>query len=377
MKSTGTILVVDDTLSSLKMLVGILQAEGCDVRPANSGALALAAMATLRPDLVLLDIRMPEMDGFDVCRRLKADERTRDIPLIFLSAEADQKERIEGLSVGAVDFITKPFQREELVARIDAHLELRHLRRNLQEEIALRVQELSEKNMELERFLYTASHDLKSPVVTIRAFLGYLEADLAAGDAAKIEKDMHYMRVGSEKIARLLDDLLEFSRIGRVVRPAEAVTFQSLVDETRIAVGGRISEQEVAVTVDESDVTLHGDRLRFAEIFQNLVENACKFMGNQKEPHIEIGSEVQGAETVFFVRDNGIGIEPRYQDKVFSLFEKLDSSAEGTGLGLALVKRIVEIYLGRIWVESAGMGQGACFYFTLPAAVNSDFTKSS
>ena len=187
MKSTGTILVVDDTLSSLKMLVGILQAEGCDVRPANSGALALAAMATLRPDLVLLDIRMPEMDGFDVCRRLKADERTRDIPLIFLSAEADQKERIEGLSVGAVDFITKPFQREELVARIDAHLELRHLRRNLQEEIALRVQELSEKNMELERFLYTASHDLKSPVVTIRAFLGYLEADLAAGDAAKIE----------------------------------------------------------------------------------------------------------------------------------------------------------------------------------------------
>jgi signal transduction histidine kinase len=105
-----------------------------------------------------------------------------------------------------------------------------------------------------------------------------------------------------------------------------------------------------------------------------LVDNACKFMGDQPAPRIEIGVETRDAETVFFVRDNGIGIDPRYQAKVFGLFEKLDHTAEGTGVGLALVKRIVEWYGGRIWVESKGAGQGTCFYFTLPGAVSPQST---
>ena len=228
---------------------------------------------------------------------------------------------------------------------------------------------LEQKSAEMERFLYTASHDLKSPVVTIRTFLGYLEKDIASGDAGRAAKDMHYMRVGSEKIAKLLDDLLEFSRVGCMVSPSEPVTFHSLADETLISVGGWIAQIGVTVRAVESDITLFGDRIRLAEIWQNLVENACKFMGSQKEPHIDIGLMVQGGETVFFVRDNGIGIDLRFQTKVFSLFEKLDPKAEGTGIGLALVKRIVELYQGRIWVESGGLGMGACFYFTLPGAV--------
>jgi signal transduction histidine kinase len=113
---------------------------------------------------------------------------------------------------------------------------------------------------------------------------------------------------------------------------------------------------------------LHGDRLRLEEIWQNLVENACKFMGDQKDPHIEIGVETLKAETVFFVRDNGMGIDPRYHAKVFALFERLDAKAEGTGVGLAIVKRIVDLYMGRIWMESSGLGKGTCFYFTLPGA---------
>lgn len=125
------------------------------------------------------------------------------------------------------------------------------------------------------------------------------------------------------------------------------------------------------------DVTLCGDRLRLAEIWQNLVENACKYMGDQKEPRIEIGAETREAGEVFFVRDNGMGIDPRFQSKIFGLFEKLDARTEGTGIGLALVQRIVGGYGGRIWVESAGPGQGACFYFTLPSAVCMESEKGA
>ena len=140
---------------------------------------------------------------------------------------------------------------------------------------------------------------------------------------------------------------------------------------------GRIAERGVTVTViGNNHPTLFGDRSRLAEIWQNLLDNACKFMGDQKEPRIEIGVEIRDNETVFFVRDNGIGIDERYQTKVFGLFEKLNPKAEGTGIGLALIKRIVEIYGGRIWIESAGRGLGTNFLFTLPgAALNSNEEK--
>jgi PAS domain S-box-containing protein len=238
--------------------------------------------------------------------------------------------------------------------------------------------ELLEKNAELERFLYTASHDLKSPVVTVKTFLGYLKQDMESGDAAQVEKDMRFISTAADKMGRLLDELLGMSRIGRVASLPVSVTFRELVDESFGAVAGRIAERGVTVSVNGPDITLCGDRLRLAEIWQNLVDNACKFMGNQAEPHIEIGVETGEAGVVFHVRDNGIGVDPRYQTKVFGLFEKLDPKAEGTGIGLALVKRIVEVYGGRIWVESDGPGRGSNFLFTLPGAVNTtlDVKKS-
>jgi len=229
--------------------------------------------------------------------------------------------------------------------------------------------ELERKNAELERFLYTASHDLKSPVVTVRTFLGFLEQDLAAADAGKIAKDMDFIRAATDKMGLLLDDVLDLARIGRVVAPPVRVTFRQLVDEALDAVAGRIAERGVTVTQGAGEMELFGDRLRLAEVVQNLVDNACKFMGGQPAPRIELGFEALGGETVFFVRDNGIGLDLRHQAKVFDLFEKLDPEAEGTGIGLALVKRIVEFHGGRIWVASKGAGQGACFYFTLPRAV--------
>jgi PAS domain S-box-containing protein len=243
-------------------------------------------------------------------------------------------------------------------------------RKRIEEVARLSSREAQEKNAELERFLYTVSHDLKSPVVTVRTFLGYLEHDVAAANAEKIEKDLSFIRAAADKMAQLLDSILEISRIGRVVAQPVCITLRTLVDEALSAVAGSVAERGVRIKVADRDLTLYGDRNRLAEIWQNLVENAVKFMGDQPAPCIEIGVEAREAETVFFVRDNGIGIEQRYQAKIFGLFEKLNGKTEGTGIGLAIVKRIVELYGGRVWVESVSQGRGACFCFNLPGAIN-------
>ena len=224
------------------------------------------------------------------------------------------------------------------------------------------------KNEELERFIYTVSHDLRSPVVTIQTFLGHLELDIPAQSAVRVADDLNFIRAAASQMARLLDELLKLSRLGRQVNPPADVLLQAVVKDALDLVAGRIAQRGAQVTVAKDPVTLHGDRTRFVALFQNLVDNACKFMGDQTEPRIEIGVETRAAETVFFVRDNGGGIDPRHQAKVFGLFEKLDPKTEGTGFGLALAKRIVELHGGRIWVESKGAGQGTCFYFTLPGA---------
>jgi PAS domain S-box-containing protein len=237
--------------------------------------------------------------------------------------------------------------------------------------------ELSEKNSELERFTYTVSHDLKSPLVTVKTFLGYLEQDLARPDKERVKQDVAYMHTAADKMGQLLDELLNLARVGRKSNPDERITFKELAQEAVRLVAGRISTGGAEVQVADAAVVLEGDRPRLIEIWQNLVENACKFMGNQPKPRVEIGVEKRGSETVFFVRDNGAGIDPRFQEKVFGLFEKLDPKGEGTGMGLALVKRIVEMYKGRIWVESSGLGQGANFLFTLPEAVIIDPEQSS
>ena len=229
--------------------------------------------------------------------------------------------------------------------------------------------ELAEKNTELERFTYTVSHDLKSPLVTVKTFLGYLKHDIAAADPLLIEKDMLFMNSAADKMGKLLEELLEMSRVGRIANLPVNVTFNELIEDTLGNTAGRIEEKGVKVRLHKEPVTLFGDRTRLVEIWQNLVENAVKFMGDQPAPQIDIGVEQRENGTVFFVRDNGIGIEPKYQAKLFNLFEKLNPKMEGTGMGLAIAKRIVELYQGKIWVESKGLGEGTCFFFTLPGAL--------
>jgi PAS domain S-box-containing protein len=243
------------------------------------------------------------------------------------------------------------------------------IRRRMEIEREKYTKELVEKNTELERFTYTVSHDLKSPLVTIKTFLGYLAQDISAADKERIEKDVLFMNGAADKMGNLLRELLEMSRVGRMVNLPVEVTFRELVRETMTLVAGAVAEKGIQVKVSNDLVTLFGDRPRLIEIWQNLVENAVKFMPDQTSPQIDIGIEHPGNETIFFVRDNGLGIEPRYQSKLFNLFEKINAKTEGTGMGLAITKRIVELYRGRIWVESKGLGQGTVFFFTLPGAL--------
>jgi PAS domain S-box-containing protein len=231
------------------------------------------------------------------------------------------------------------------------------------------ITELEVKNAELERFTYTASHDLKSPLITIKGFLGFLREDAERGNLKRLESDIQRIGDAADKMQRLLNDLLELSRIGRSVNQSEKIDLNGMISEVIELLHGRINggAVPVRVSVEENLPQVYGDAPRLLEVWQNLIDNAAKFMGDQPNPHIEIGQAEASRDgaPILFVRDNGMGIDPKFSDRIFGLFDKLDSRTEGTGIGLALVKRIIEFHGGKIWVESEP-GKGATFYFTLP-----------
>ena len=238
-------------------------------------------------------------------------------------------------------------------------------RKEIEKEREAMIAKLEAQNAELERFTYTVSHDLKSPLITIKGFVGMLQRDLAEEDSGQVESDLMRISAAADKMNMLLRDLLELSRIGRLVNPSENVPLGELAHEVVEIVGGQVEGKGVEVEILPDLPVVFGDRLRLLEVVQNLVDNAIKYMGDQPRPRIEIGSRRDGDETVCYVRDNGMGIEPGYQEKIFGLFEQLDQHMEGSGIGLALVKRIVEVHGGRVWVESEGQGRGSTFCFTI------------
>jgi signal transduction histidine kinase len=250
-------------------------------------------------------------------------------------------------------------------------LENARLFTELQAELSLRqklINELESKNAELERFTYTVSHDLRSPLVTIRGFLGYMERYASQGDMDGFRRDMQRVSSATDRMDSLLKDVLELSRVGRIVSQPQEIPFEDLIREAQEIVHGRIQRHATTIQIQPGLPAVFGDRMRLLEVMQNLLDNAAKYTGNQKKPVIQIGmdgSDLSGMP-VFFVRDNGMGIDPQYHDRIFGMFNKLDPDSEGTGIGLALVKRIIEFHGGRIWVESEA-AKGTTFYFTLPA----------
>lgn len=252
-------------------------------------------------------------------------------------------------------------------------IENARLNASLQNELAQRqtfIGELETKNAELERFTYTVSHDLKSPLVTIVGFLGYLEKDALAGNVERMRTGIERISSAAKKMERLLSDLLELSRIGRIMNAPENIPFDEIVAEALERVRGRIEAAGIQVTVEENLPTVHGDSVRLIEIVQNLLDNAAKFSSHQPTPCIGIGcrGRDENQHHILFVCDNGIGIGPEFHERIFGLFNKLDPQVEGTGIGLTLVRRIVEVHGGKIWVESTP-GSGSTFFFTLPGQI--------
>ncbi|MBL8049796.1 MAG: GAF domain-containing protein [Anaerolineales bacterium] len=229
--------------------------------------------------------------------------------------------------------------------------------------------ELENKNAELERFTYTVSHDLKSPLITIKGFLGFLEQDSLSGNHARLRGDIQRISDATNKMQALLNELLNLSRVGRLINQYQQVTFNEIVNEALEIVQGRLQANAIKVNVQKDMPSIYVDRQRLVEVLQNLIDNAAKFARFHPNPLIEIGQDgFENDMPIFYVRDNGIGIEEMHHERIFGLFNKLDVDSEGTGVGLALVKRIVELHSGRIWVQSEA-GKGATFYFTLPTEI--------
>ena len=235
---------------------------------------------------------------------------------------------------------------------------------------------LEQKNQELKQFVDGVSHDLKSPLVTVKTFVGMLLQDMQGSDQPQMIKALNYIDKAADKMELLLDALLQYSRIGTVDMDVQTLSASQSIDECLISLAGILQKHQVQISTSELPQQLQGDPLHFGQIWQNLVENAVKYMGDQALPHIEIGVMQQAQDVVFYVRDNGMGIAPEHSERIFNLFSQLNPKNDGSGLGLALVKKIVAIYQGRIWVESAGKGQGSCFMFTLPKALIKEDTAS-
>ncbi len=377
------ILIVDDVTANLQILGDMLEGEGYKVRPVLSGIQAMQVAERERPDLILLDIMMADMDGFEVCRLLKENPDLNSVPVIFISALNDVNDIVKALNVGGADYITKPFQVEEVRARVAMHLklyrqskELRELNRTLDNRVEARTRQLEVTNKELEfhlkeieQFTYITSHDLQEPLLTLTNFTQLIQEEYAG----KLDKDgnqyIEFIYNAANRMKGLVKGLLDYSFLGKEsVR--SIVDLNKVVHDAIVNLDDLIIPSKAIVRTEElPQCNAHEPELKL--LFHNLISNAIKFGKPDVIPEIEISAENLGDEWIFSVADNGIGIEEKHREKVFVIFKQMHkrNEYEGTGIGLAHCKKIVELHGGRIWVEANPKG-GSIFKFTIPFRVS-------
>ena len=374
------ILVVDDTPANLEVLTGMLKDRGYRVRPVPGGKLALLAAQRDPPDLVLLDINMPDMNGYEVCAHLKADERLKGIPVIFISALTEQLDKVKAFATGGVDYITKPFQMEELNARVETHLKLRRLQIELEvanarlaatnAELSCKQRELSDLHRRKDEFLAMLSHELRNPLAPILNAAQLLRSQ--AGDDPIHHRAHSIIERQVTQMTRLIDDLMEVSRIttGRVQLRRERVAVDDIVERAVESVGPLMDRRGhgVAISLPPQPIWLDADAARLQQVVVNLLTNAAKYTADGGRIHLSVVAEGDGC--VIRVRDTGVGIAPEFLPVIFELFTQaersLDRSQGGLGIGLALVSRLVEMHRGTVEVTST-VGVGSEFVVRLPA----------
>jgi signal transduction histidine kinase len=348
------ILIVDDSMTKAYILKSLLDKAGYLVDTVTSGKDVLAYLRTRTPDLILLDVVMPGLNGFEVCRTIKTDQEHQSIPIIFITTLTHTKARLEGFDAGGEDYISEPFVEEEVLARVNVTL-----RRKRAEEDLLR------KTQELESYTYVVSHDLKEPLRSIIRFSEIVSARYRDRFDDEGQEILRHIDSACRRMTAMIDDLLVLSRAGRVDAGLEEVDLAELVAETRLDLAELINRKNATIELSGLPVIVC-QRAWLSEVFKNLISNGLKY-NQSPQPVVTITGEEQEDIWELTVSDNGIGIAPEHWERIFGLFQRLHhrDQYEGTGAGLAIVRSIIEQHEGRIWIAASSPDIGTVFKLTI------------
>ncbi len=368
-----TVLAVDDKLENLKVLIRYLEDSGFELMVAQSGEEALRHIERAIPDIILLDVLMPGIDGFETCRRLKKQESTKNIPVIFLTALTDTVDKVKGFEVGAVDYLTKPLHNEEVLARVKTHLTIKEYQQQLHEKNNLLQQknvQLIEANTIKDKFLSIIAHDLKNPINTLLSYCATLVKNFEKLENEKIKKGIITINRTANRAYDLLIDLLTWtlSHSGKMECKLEEVDLDRITNENIEILNNRAEEKGIRIFSEINEgLTVYSDKNMVSAVLRNLLTNAVKF--TSKNGYVTVSSETERDFLKITVSDTGKGISEENIKKLFRLdtfYRTLGSDKEkGTGLGLILCKEFINKLKGKIWVESE-LEKGSRFIFTLP-----------
>jgi signal transduction histidine kinase len=361
------ILIVDDVAANLKLLSDTLKAEGYKIRPVPNGALALQVAEKEKPALILLDIMMPGMNGYKVCRQLKENPKLKDVPVIFISALNDTNDIVKGLNLGGVDYITKPFRPEEIKARVSTHLKL-HLQSI---ELLRKNRELQEINVTKDKLFSIMAHDLRSPFTSLLGLTKIMTENIKTLSPEKIEKMAGILNKSARNLFNLLENLLQWARMqqGNISFNPESFLLFFEVSGCISSIFDSAENKGIEINLNIPDnLEVLADMHMFETVIRNVIFNAVKF--TPKGGRITVSAKTTANNFAeISIRDTGIGMNNELMSKLFKLDEQTGrTGTEGeptTGLGLIICKDFIERHGGKIWVESEE-GKGSTFYFTFP-----------
>ena len=367
-KSRFSILTVDDNKENLKVVSNFLKNEGYQIALSVNADDAVKILEEHTIDLILLDVMMPGTDGFTLCRRLKEDQRFADIPVIFLTAKTDPDDLVEGFKAGGLDYITKPFNKEELLARVNNQISLAHARR----EIIKQTEEIKKINQTKDRLYSVIAHDIKSPFSNISMLISTLAEGYLQPGSEEYEEILQSINSSTQETYALLENLLQWTRsqTGTLERSPEPLSLEEIIAKATRFLGPHAKKKDISLTYDvPADLTIEADRNMMQSVFQNLINNALKFTNEGGQ--VTVTGKKQGDKVTVEVQDNGIGIAEENLKKLFDdkgqFTTRGTGDEKGSGLGLILVSDFVEKNYGTIDVKSKE-GEGTSFIVTMPSA---------